>query len=100
MDDIDYSKTYRVLLNHISPGKRPGMRVLRSLGSYLPYCKVLGFGYYDHYKLWYLMVYDPTFPSNIYATASNMSWEQATGANIHQLISRQPPDPNNPNFTG
>lgn len=78
--EIDYRKVYRVILNNLPWCYRPTGKTIRSLTRYLPDAVVLGYGYYDYYKLWYLIVYSPTFPENPFATASNLTWSQATGA--------------------
>lgn len=79
--NIDYTRVYRVIMNNLPWTKKPTLSTLRMLTQYLPDAKILGFGYYDHYKLWYLMVYSPTFPINPWATASNLAWHQAIGTN-------------------
>ena len=83
--EIDYTRTYRVILNHLPWASRPTAKTLKSLRYYLPNAVVLGFGYYDHYKFWYLIVSDPTFPVNYFSTMGNMSWSQATGANLLKM---------------
>lgn len=78
--EIDSTRVYRVLLNQLPWAVKPNGKLIKTLVYYLPDCKVLGFGYYEYYKLWYLLVYSPTFPINPWSTSSNLSWHQATGA--------------------
>jgi hypothetical protein len=76
---MDETRIYRVLCNQTPFIRKPSKKMLRTLSHYLPECKVLGFGYYDFYKLYYLLVYSPTFPPNNFSAVSNLTWHQATG---------------------
>ncbi len=83
--EVDYTRIYNVLLNNLPWAKKPSLATIRSLTYYLPDAVVMGFGYIEYYKLWYLTVYSPTFPINPYTTLSNLSWSHATGAKSYTM---------------
>lgn len=85
--DIDHTRVYRIILNHLPWSKKPNLAILRSFTDYLPDAVILGFGYYDHYKLWYLLAYSPTFPQNLWGSSGNLTWHQATGAKALTMTS-------------
>lgn len=87
MQEIDWHRTYRVILNDRPNGYRPDKEAYFKLRKLLPQCRIHGFGLYGHNNLWYLLVEDGSLPYNVFGMTTSMSINALAGvATVPKLL--------------
>lgn len=76
MEPINFSKTYKIVLNDEPKGYRPNKRALNKIKALLPECRIHGFGVYGYNDLWYVLVESNSLPYNLLGFVGTLSISQ------------------------